>query len=59
MSVFFTFVIVIIYIMIFKPISNDTVRMVIRPKFDELGILKHLRQAGMTKTFGFSCGYLF
>ena len=27
--------------------------------FDELKILKHLRNAGITKSAGFSCGYLF
>ena len=27
--------------------------------FDELKILKHLRNAGITKSSGFSCGYLF
>jgi len=27
--------------------------------FKELKVLKHLREAGVTKNFGFSCGYLF
>ena len=27
--------------------------------FKELQVLKHLRKAGITKSFGFSCGYLF
>lgn len=27
--------------------------------FKELKVLKHLRKAGITKSFGFSCGYLF
>jgi hypothetical protein len=27
--------------------------------FKELKLLKHLRKAGITKSFGFSCGYLF
>jgi hypothetical protein len=27
--------------------------------FKELNILKHLRKAGITKSFGFSCAYLF
>ncbi|MEH7356190.1 transposase [Neobacillus drentensis] len=27
--------------------------------FKELQVLKHLRKAGITKTFGFSCGFLF
>ena len=27
--------------------------------FDELKILKHLRNAGISKSAGFSCGYLF
>ena len=31
----------------------------LRSVFAELDILKHLRKAGITKTFGFSCSYLF
>lgn len=31
----------------------------IKATFDELGVLKHLRNAGITKTFGFTCAYLF
>ncbi|WP_026023025.1 transposase [Paenisporosarcina sp. TG20] len=31
----------------------------LRSVFSELDILKHLRKAGITKTFGFSCSYLF
>ena len=31
----------------------------IRSSFDELKVLKHLRKSGITKRFGFSCGYLF
>lgn len=31
----------------------------IRSSFDELKVLKHLRKSGITKKFGFSCGYLF
>jgi hypothetical protein len=27
--------------------------------FKEMQLLKHLRKAGITKSFGFSCGYLF
>lgn len=27
--------------------------------FKELKVLKHLKKAGITKNFGFSCGYLF
>ena len=27
--------------------------------FKELNVLKHLRKAGITKSFGFSCSYLF
>ncbi|QQK75381.1 transposase [Salicibibacter cibarius] len=31
----------------------------LRSTFQELNMLKHLRNAGITKSFGFSCGYLF
>lgn len=31
----------------------------LKSAFDELNILKHLRNAGITKRFGFTCGYLF
>ena len=31
----------------------------IRPAFEELKVLKHLRKAGITKRFGFTCSYLF
>ncbi|GGL65879.1 IS4 family transposase [Sporolactobacillus putidus] len=31
----------------------------IKATFDELQVLKHLRQAGIVKSFGFSCGTLF
>lgn len=31
----------------------------IRFSFEELKVLKHLRKSGITKKFGFSCGYLF
>ncbi|SDI68453.1 Transposase DDE domain-containing protein [Natribacillus halophilus] len=31
----------------------------LRSTFQELKMLKHLRNAGITKSFGFSCGYLF
>lgn len=31
----------------------------IKATFDELGVLKHLRNAGIKKTFGFTCAYLF
>lgn len=31
----------------------------IKATFDELGVLKHLRKAGIKKSFGFSCTYLF
>jgi len=27
--------------------------------FKELKVLKHLRRAGITKSFGFSCAYIF
>ena len=31
----------------------------LRSVFSELEMTKHLRKAGITKTFGFSCSYLF
>lgn len=31
----------------------------IKAAFDELEILKHLRNAGIKKSFGFTCAYLF
>ena len=31
----------------------------LRSVFSELEIFKHLRKAGITKTFGFTCSYLF
>lgn len=31
----------------------------IKSVFKELNVLKHLRDAGITKSFGFSCGYIF
>lgn len=31
----------------------------IKTTFKELEVLKHLRKAGITKSFGFTCAYLF
>lgn len=45
--------------MIAKKVQNNQLPKEIKAKFDELEILKHLRQAGIAKAFGFSCGYLF
>jgi len=39
--------------------ENNQLPIEIRPAFQELKVLKHLRRAGITKKFGFSCGYLF
>lgn len=32
---------------------------VIKPAFQELKVIKHLRDAGFKKQFGFTCAYLF
>ncbi len=45
--------------MIAKKGQNNQLPKEIKAKFDELSILKHLCQAGITKAFGFSCDYLF
>lgn len=42
--------------------NNDSKKQLpteIKTAFDELNILKHLRSAGITKNFGYTCGYLF
>lgn len=39
--------------------SNNQLPNELRSVFSELEIFKHLRKAGITKTFGFSCSYLF
>lgn len=39
--------------------SNNQLPNELRTIFSELEIYKHLRKAGITKTFGFSCSYLF
>ena len=39
--------------------SNNQLPNELRSVFSELEIGKHLRKAGITKTFGFSCSYLF
>ncbi|SFG73946.1 hypothetical protein SAMN02982927_02625 [Sporolactobacillus nakayamae] len=45
--------------MIVKKGQNNQLSSEIKAKFDELKILKHLRQAGIQIAFGFSSGYLF
>lgn len=45
--------------MIAKNGLNNQLPKEIKATFDELGVLKHLRHAGLTKTFGFTCAYLF
>lgn len=45
--------------MIAKKGLNNQLPKTIKATFDELGVLKHLREAGIKKTFGFSCAYLF
>ncbi|EPZ43136.1 transposase [Alicyclobacillus acidoterrestris] len=39
--------------------ENNQLPVEIRPAFQELRVLAHLRKAGITKRFGFSCSYLF
>ncbi len=39
--------------------TNNQLPNELRSIFSELGIFKHLRKAGITKTVGFSCSYLF
>lgn len=45
--------------MIAKKGLNNQLPKEIKATFDELGVLKHLRSAGIKKTFGFSCASLF
>src|SRR5690625_3337744 len=39
--------------------QNNQMPTELKSGFNELEILKHLRKAGITKGFGFSCAYLF
>ena len=45
--------------MISHSAENNQLPAEIQPSFQELKMLKHLRKSGITKKFGFSCGYLF
>src|SRR5690625_3455381 len=45
--------------MIAKNAHNNQLPTEIKATFKELKVLKHLRNAGITKSIGFSCGYLF
>ncbi|MUV37072.1 hypothetical protein JNUCC1_00878 [Lentibacillus sp. JNUCC-1] len=45
--------------MIAKNNSNNQLPNEINSTFKELKVLKHLRNAGITKSFGFSCAYIF
>ncbi|GAY79048.1 hypothetical protein NBRC111894_4602 [Sporolactobacillus inulinus] len=45
--------------MIAKKGQNNQLPSEIKVNFNELRILKHLGQAGIQKSFGFSSGYLF
>lgn len=45
--------------MIKQKSSFDQLPIEIRPAFQELGVLKHLRQAGFRKAFGYSGSQLF
>jgi len=45
--------------MIGQQAENNQLPDEIKPVFHELKVLKHLRKAGITKKFGFSCRYLF
>jgi len=49
----------VLHLMIGHQAENNQLPIEIRPAFQELKVLKHLRRAGITKKFGFSCGYLF
>lgn len=40
-------------------VEDNQLPIEIRPSFQELKVLKHLRKAGITKKFGFTCSYLF
>ncbi len=42
-----------------KAENNNPLPLEIHPAFDELKVLKHLRNAGITKRFGFTCSYIF
>lgn len=45
--------------MITKNVQNKQLPNELKSTFKELQVLKHLRKAGITKSLGFSCGYLF
>ncbi|WP_067937138.1 IS4 family transposase [Alicyclobacillus kakegawensis] len=45
--------------MIGHQVENNQLPIEIRPAFRELSVLRHLRKAGITKKFGFTCAYLF
>lgn len=45
--------------MIEHAVENNQLPIEIRPAFQDLNVLKHLRKAGITKRFGFTCSYLF
>ncbi|RCS32452.1 IS4 family transposase, partial [Heyndrickxia coagulans] len=45
--------------MIAKNSLNNQLPNEIKSTFKELNMLKHLRIAGITKSFGFSCAYIF
>lgn len=45
--------------MIVQNQPNNQLPNELRSVFSELEIFKHLRKAGITKAFGFSCSYLF
>jgi len=45
--------------MIKQKLSLDQLPPEMRPAFQELGVLKHLRKSGFQKTFGYTCSHLF
>lgn len=45
--------------MIDQQVSLDQLPYEIKPAFQELNVLKHLRGAGFKKKLGFTCAYLF
>lgn len=45
--------------MIKQNLSLDQLPPEIKPAFQELGVLKHLRKSGFKKTFGYTCSHLF
>ena len=47
------------FLMINENHSNEQLPNELSAVFSELQLLKHLRQAGIRKSFGFSCAYLF